>query len=88
MYVSISNVTVTAVDAGYGSFTFMDSKGNMMKMYDGSQWYTYRGHANSKSTYTTPPVGTVLKYIRGVIVCHQGLARVVIIALCHCIQDQ
>jgi hypothetical protein len=69
MYVSISNVTVTAVDAGYGSFTFMDSKGNMMKMYDGSQWYTYRGHANTKSTYTTPPVGTVLKYIRGVIVC-------------------
>ena len=40
-----------------------------MKMYDGSQWYTYRGHANTNSTYTTPPVGTVLKYIRGVIVC-------------------
>ena len=69
MYVSISNVTVTAVDAGYGSFTFMDPKGNMMKMYDGSQWYTYRGHANTNSIYTVPPVGTVLKYIRGVVVC-------------------
>jgi Secretion system C-terminal sorting domain len=69
MYVSISNVTVTAVDAGYGAFTFMDAKGNMMKMYDGSQWYTYRSHKNANSTFTTPPVGTVLKYIRGVIVC-------------------
>ncbi len=68
MYVRIDSVTVTAIDAGYGSFTFMDSRGNMMKMYDGSKWYTLRSHAATNSTYTPPPVGTVLKYIQGVIV--------------------
>jgi hypothetical protein len=67
MYVVIRNVTVTSVDQGYGSFTFQDAAGNWMKMYDGSGYFTTRGHRFTNSTYTPPPVGTVLKYIRGVI---------------------
>jgi hypothetical protein len=67
MYVIIRNVTVTSVDQGYGSFTFQDAAGNWMKMYDGSGYFTNRGHRFANSTYTPPPVGTVLKYIRGVI---------------------
>jgi hypothetical protein len=67
MYVVVRNVTVSAVDQSYGSFTFQDAAGNMMKMYDGSGWFTKRGHAFKNSTYTPPPVGTVLKYIRGVV---------------------
>jgi hypothetical protein len=67
MYVIIRNVTVSSVDQGYGSFTFQDSKGNWMKMYDGSGYYTLRGHRFANSTYTPPPVGTTLKYIRGVV---------------------
>jgi len=67
MYVVIRNVTVTSVDQGYGSFTFQDAKGNWMKMYDGSGYYTLRGHRASNSTYAPPPVGTQLSYIRGVV---------------------
>jgi hypothetical protein len=67
MYVIIRNVTVTSVDQGFGSFTFQDAAGNWMKMYDGSGYFTNRGHRFANSTYTPPPVGTVLKYIRGVI---------------------
>jgi len=67
MYVIIRNVTVTSVDQGYGSFTFQDAKGNWMKMYDGSGYYTLRGHRAANSTYVPPPVGTQLKYIRGVV---------------------
>jgi hypothetical protein len=67
MYVIIRNVTVSSVDQGYGSFTFQDAAGNWMKMYDGSGYFTNRGHRFSNSKYTPPPVGTVLKYIRGVI---------------------
>ena len=67
MYVVVRNVTVSAVDPSYGSFTFQDAAGNQMKMYDGSGWFTKRGHAFKNSKYTPPPVGTVLKYIRGVI---------------------
>jgi hypothetical protein len=67
MYVVIRNVTVTSVDQGYGSFTFQDAKGNWMKMYDGSGYYTLRGHRAANSTYVPPPVGTQLSYIRGVV---------------------
>ncbi len=67
MYVIIRNVTVTSVDQVYGSFTFQDAAGNIMRMYDGSAWYTKRTHANKLSTYTPPPAGSKLKYIRGII---------------------
>jgi hypothetical protein len=67
MYVIVRNVTVTAVTTN-GTFTFMDSKGNQMSMYDGSRWYTKRGHADSKSKYSAPPVGTILKYVRGIVI--------------------
>jgi hypothetical protein len=67
MYVIIRNVTVTSVDQGYGSFTFQDAKGNWMKVYDGSGYYTLRGHRATNSTYVPPPVGTQLSYIRGVV---------------------
>ena len=36
-------------------------------MYDGSGYYTNRGHKITGSTYSPPPVGTKLSYIRGVI---------------------
>jgi hypothetical protein len=67
MYVVVRNVTVSAVDPSFGSFTFQDAAGNQMKMYDGSGWFTKRGHAFKNSKYSPPPVGTLLKYIRGVI---------------------
>jgi len=68
MYVVIRNVTVVSVDVASGRFTFADAAGNQMTMYDGSGWYTYRGHKFSSSKYSAPPVGTKLKYIRGVII--------------------
>jgi DNA/RNA endonuclease YhcR with UshA esterase domain len=68
MYMRISNVTVVSVNTSSGAFTFQDSLGNQMSMYDGSGWYTYRGHKLSGSRYSAPPVGTKLKYIQGVIV--------------------
>jgi hypothetical protein len=67
MYVSISNVIVNSVDPSSGRFTFTDGKGNQMQVYDGSGWYTYRGHKITGSKYTVPPVGTLLKSVRGVI---------------------
>ncbi len=68
MYVTIPNVTVISVDVSSGRFTFADSAGNQMTMYDGSGWYTYRGHKITGSKYSAPPVGTKLKYIRGVVI--------------------
>ncbi|OGU71405.1 MAG: hypothetical protein A3H45_02550 [Ignavibacteria bacterium RIFCSPLOWO2_02_FULL_55_14] len=67
MYVVIRNVTVNSISVANGDFTFVDTLGNQMRMYDGSGWYTLRGHKISGSRYSPPPVGTVLKYIRGVI---------------------
>jgi hypothetical protein len=68
MYVVIRNVTVNSVDVSSGRFTFKDAKGNQVQMYDGSAWYTLRGHKANNSKYSIPPVGTTLKYIRGVII--------------------
>ena len=67
MYVVVRNVTVNTVDLASGRFTFVDASGNEMTMYDGSGYYTLRGHKTSGSKYTPPPVGTQLSYIRGVI---------------------
>jgi hypothetical protein len=67
MYVIVRNVTVIAVDYASGRFTFQDSLGNVGYTYDGSQWYTLRGHKISSSRYTPPPVGTRLSYIRGIV---------------------
>ena len=68
MYVTIRNVKVNSVDVASGRFTVLDSKGNQVQMYDGSRWYTLRGHRDSKSKYSYPPVGTTLKYVRGVVI--------------------
>ena len=67
MYIVVRNVTVTSVDYTSGRFTFADSLGNTGYMYDGSGWYTLRGHKFSASRYTPPPVGTKLAYLRGVV---------------------
>ncbi len=67
MYVVVRDVTVNTVDYSTGRFTFVDAKGNQMSMYDGSGYYTLRGHKISGSKYSPPPVGTKLSYIRGVI---------------------
>ena len=67
MYVVIRNVTVNSVDLSSGRFTFQDAAGNQMLMYDGSGYYTIRGHKITGSRYSAPPVGTKLSYIRGVI---------------------
>ena len=66
MYVVIRNVTVNSVDTS-GRFTFIDDHGNQMRMYDGSGWYTLRGHRFGNSLYSPPTVGTRLSYIRGVV---------------------
>jgi len=68
MYVIIRNVTVASVDGTTGRFTFQDAAGNVGYMYDGSGWYTLRTHKFSNSTYTPPPVGAKLSFIRGVLV--------------------
>ncbi|MCX6143204.1 MAG: hypothetical protein NTZ35_08290 [Ignavibacteriales bacterium] len=68
MYVVIRNITVVSVDYTSGTFSFQDSLGNIGYMYDGSGWYTLRGHKYSSSRYTPPPVGTKLGYLRGVVV--------------------
>ena len=67
MYVIVRNVTVISVDYSSGRFSFQDSLGNVGYMYDGSAWYTLRGHKVSSSRYTPPPVGTKLAYIRGLV---------------------
>jgi DNA/RNA endonuclease YhcR with UshA esterase domain len=67
MYIIIRNVTVISVDYSSGRFVFQDSLGNVGYMYDGSAWYTLRGHKFSSSRYTPPPVGTRLAYVRGVV---------------------
>lgn len=67
MYIVIRNVTVNSVNLADGSFTFVDTLGNQMKMYDGSGYYTLRGHKITGSRYAPPPVGTKLSYIRGVV---------------------
>jgi hypothetical protein len=67
MYIVVRNVTVISVDYGSGRFTYQDSLGNVGYMYDGSAWYTLRGHKSSSSRYTPPPVGTRLSYLRGVV---------------------
>lgn len=67
MYVVIRDVTVNSISVSNGDFTFVDANGNQMRMYDGSGWYTLRGHRFSNSRYNPPPVGTKLAYIRGVI---------------------
>jgi hypothetical protein len=67
MYVIVRNVTVTQVDYSSGYFWFQDSLGNQARDYDGSQWFTLRGHKNSSSRYSPPPVGTKLSYIRGIV---------------------
>lgn len=67
MYVTVKNVTVNSINVANGDFTFVDDNGNQMRMYDGSGWYTLRGHKISGSRYAPPPVGTKLSYIRGII---------------------
>ena len=67
MYIVVRNVTVNSVDLSSGRFTFVDSAGNQMGIYDGSGYYTLRGHKISGSRYAPPPVGTKLLYVRGVI---------------------
>jgi hypothetical protein len=67
MFVIIRNVTITAVDYGSGAFTFQDANGNIGRMYDGSGFYTLRGHRLSGSKYYPYPVGTKLAYIQGIV---------------------
>jgi hypothetical protein len=67
MYIVIRNVTVISADYSSGRFAFQDSLGNVGYMYDGSGWYTLRGHKFSSSRYAPPPVGTRLAYVRGVV---------------------
>jgi len=67
MYIVVRNVTVISADYSSGRFAFQDSLGNVGYMYDGSGWYTLRGHKFSSSRYTPPPVGTRLSYLRGIV---------------------
>ncbi len=73
MYVVIRNVTVNSVDYVSGRFTFVDAAGNQMQMYDGSGYYTLRSHKISGSTYKPPAVGSLLSYVRGVIMPVSGV---------------
>lgn len=73
MYVVIRNVTVNSVDYVSGRFTFVDAAGNQMQMYDGSGYYTLRSHKISGSTYKAPAVGSLLSYVRGVIMPVSGV---------------
>jgi len=67
MYVIVRNVTVISVDYSSGRFSFQDGAGHVGYMYDGSGWFTLRGHRLSGSKYAPPPVGTTLNFLRGLI---------------------
>jgi hypothetical protein len=67
MYVIIKNVTVIQAFTD-GHFIFADSAGNQGYMYDGSGYFTFRGHAIKGAGYKQPPTGTLLNYIRGVVI--------------------
>ncbi len=67
MYIVVRNVTVISVDYSSGRFTYQDSLGNVGYSYDGSGWYTLRGHKFTSSKFTPPPVGTKLSYLRGLV---------------------
>jgi len=67
MYVVVRNVTVNSVDYSTGRFSFQDAAGNVGYMYDGSEYFTLRGHKLSSAHYAPPPVGTKLAYLRGVV---------------------
>jgi hypothetical protein len=67
MYVIVRNVTVNSVDYSSGRFSFQDAAGNVGYMYDGSEYFTLRGHKLASAHYAPPPVGTVLAYLRGVV---------------------
>ena len=67
MYVIIRDVTVATVDPTSGRFTFEDAAGNIGYMFDGSGWFTLRGHRLSASTYTLPSVGAKLNFLRGIV---------------------
>ena len=67
MYVIVRDVTVNSVDYSSGRFSFQDANGNVGYMYDGSKYFTLRGHKLSSAHYSPPPVGTKLAYLRGVV---------------------
>jgi hypothetical protein len=67
MYVIVRNVTVNSVDYSSGRFSFQDAAGNVGYMYDGSKYFTLRGHKLASAHYAPPPVGTQLGFLRGVV---------------------
>jgi hypothetical protein len=67
MYVVIKNVKTSDLDQ-YGSFYINDSKGNKIQAYSLSGYYSKSSSVKLRD-YTSPPDGSTLDYIRGV-VCH------------------
>jgi hypothetical protein len=68
MYVIIRNVVINAYSSqspAGTSWSFTDADGNVMFEFDASKYWTLRGHGNG--TYSAPPVGTFIEYIRGIV---------------------
>jgi hypothetical protein len=73
MRVLLRNLTVTAyVNQTNGTLQMVDQFGNSFSTMDASKWFTLRGHRDPASTYTIPPIGSVIDTIRGYILTNSG----------------
>lgn len=80
MRVTLTNLVVTSiVNATNGTFAMTDAFGNSISTMDASTWFTTRAPGTGGfiirhplSTYTIPPVGTVVDTIKGYILTNSG----------------
>lgn len=74
--VELTNLTVVSVlNAGRGTVNMVDADGNMISTYDASGWFTAvpdRMLTTSEYTYMTPPVGSRIDTVRGMITTVSG----------------
>ncbi len=73
-YVELTNLTVVSwLHTGNGTVNLLDDFGNMISTYDGSKWWTLRGHRAPNTTYTAIfPINTRIDTIRGWITTVSG----------------
>jgi hypothetical protein len=73
MRVVLTNLSVVAIVNGTnGTFQMVDQSGNAFSTMDASKWFTTRGHRDPASTYTLPPIGSIIDTIRGYIMTNSG----------------
>lgn len=68
MYVEIRNVTVAGGIGNRQPFSIIDDNGNRMYMRDFSNFFSTSPSGDTLRPWTPPSIGTVVHYIRGVII--------------------